>query len=207
MGCLKPIISPFITGYHILQHMFIKFIRLMLFCTFRASTIVTKAIIHIYNTISKTITSIPNAISNWFNKPRIGYTNKRPKTSYGAGKYSNNLCTSKTLLFNERNCKSGRHTWQHMFMKHKSWTKPPRTDTSYPDLKIKSRNLVLSNLHLLEDGTKYFMLSIAVQIVEIIVTTINMFYLTTSQAYVTITYQWSKGVLTGFPLTFPSIVF
>ena len=82
MGRLKPIISPFITGYHILQYMFTKLIHLMLFCTFEASTIARKAIIHILNTITKIITSTPNAISNWINKTRIWYTNKRRKTSH-----------------------------------------------------------------------------------------------------------------------------
>ena len=32
--CSKPIISPFITRYYILQHMFVKFICLMPFCIF-----------------------------------------------------------------------------------------------------------------------------------------------------------------------------
>ena len=140
-GRSKPIISPFVTGYHILQHMFNKFIHLMLFCTFWVSTIAKKAIIHIYNTISKTITATPNAISNWINKPRIRYTNKWSKTSHGARKYSNNLRASKNSGYNNCNCKSGRHAWRHTFMKHKGWTKPSLTNKSYPDLKIKSRKL------------------------------------------------------------------
>ena len=81
----------------------------MLFCTFGASTVARKAIIHIYNTISKTIASTPNAISKWINKPRIWYINKQRKTSHGAEKYSNNLCASKNSWYNKRNCKSGRH--------------------------------------------------------------------------------------------------
>ena len=141
MRRLKPIISLFITRYHILQHMFNKFIHLMLFCTFGAITIAKKAIIHIYNTIFKTITSTPNAISNWINRPRIWYTNKQHKISHGIGKYSNNLCTSKNSGYNERNYKSGRHAWGHTFMRHKSQTKPPLTNKLYPDLKIKSRKL------------------------------------------------------------------
>ena len=38
-------------------------------------------------------------------------------------------------------------------------------------------------------------------------TMINMFYPMTSPIYVTITYSRNKGVPTGFPLTFPNIVF
>ena len=122
--------------------MFNKFIYLILFCTFGAHTIVKKVIFNICNTISNTITSTPNAISNWINKQHIWYTNKRRKTSHGAGKYSNNLYASINSGYNERNCKSGRHTWRHTFMKHKHQTKPPLTNRSYSDLKIKSRKLV-----------------------------------------------------------------
>ena len=75
--------------------MFNKLIHLLLFCTFETSTIARKTIIHIYSTITKTITSTPNAISNWINKPRIWYTNKQRKTSHCAEKYSNNLCANK----------------------------------------------------------------------------------------------------------------
>ena len=124
--------------------MFNTFFLLMLFCTFWASTIAWKAIIHIYNTISKTITSTSNAISKWINKPHIWYINKQRKTSHGAGKYSNNLRASKNSWYNKRNYKSGRHAWRHTFMRHKSWTKPPLTNTSYLDLKIKSRKSGIS---------------------------------------------------------------
>ena len=107
MGRSKPIISPFVIGYSILQYMFKELIHLLLFCTFEASTIARKAIIHISNTITKTITS--TSISNWINKPRIRCTNKQRKTSHGTGKYSNNLCSNNNSLYNKRNCKSGRH--------------------------------------------------------------------------------------------------
>ena len=73
-------------------------------------------------------------------------------------------------------------------MTYKPQTKPPLTNTLYPDLKIKSRNLVFPYLHLLKDGTKCFVLSVAVRIAKIIVTMINMFYPTTSPTYLMITY-------------------
>ena len=44
--------------------MFIKFIYLMLFCAFGASTIVTKDIIHIYNTISLHLTPYSTGSTN-----------------------------------------------------------------------------------------------------------------------------------------------
>ena len=116
----------------------------MLFCTFEASTIERKAIIHIYNTLTKTMTSTPNVISNWINKPCIWYTNNQHKTSHGGGKYSNKLRTGKILWHNEPNCKSGKHGQQHTLMIHKSWTKLPPTNTSTPDLKIQSRKFGIS---------------------------------------------------------------
>ena len=88
IGYLKPIISPFITGYYLLHYMFNKLICLMLFCTFEASTITRKTIIYIYKTIFETITSSPNVISDWINKPCLYYTRKRRKTSHGSRKFS-----------------------------------------------------------------------------------------------------------------------
>ena len=60
----KPIISPFITGYHFLHYMFNKLIYLILFCILEASTITRKSIIYILKIMVKMITSTPNVISN-----------------------------------------------------------------------------------------------------------------------------------------------
>ena len=48
-----------------------------------ASVTARKAIIHIYNTITKTIASTPNTISSWINKPHIQYINKQRKLVMG----------------------------------------------------------------------------------------------------------------------------
>ena len=113
----------------------------MLFCTFEASAITSKTIVYVFETLSKVITSIPNLISNWINKPHMQYTKKQRKTSNGRGKFSQNLHASKKSCYNERNCKSGRHGCQHTFMKHKSRTKRTTTNTLNWDLKIKGRKL------------------------------------------------------------------
>ena len=57
----------------------------------------------------------------------------------GSGKFSYNL--SKKSCYNERNCKSGKHSRQHTFMKHKSRKKRATTNNSNQDLKIKGRIL------------------------------------------------------------------
>ena len=111
----------------------------MLFCTFKATTITSKTIIYVFETLSEVVSSTPIAICNWINKPHIQYTKKYCKTSNGSGKFSNNLRTSKKPSYNEQNCKSGRHSCQHTFMKHKSRTKRATTNTSSQDLKIKDR--------------------------------------------------------------------
>ena len=135
----KPIISPFITGYHSLHYMFSKLIYLMFFCTFEASTITRKTIIYKLKTMFKTNTSIPKAISNWINKLWLCYTKKRRKTSHGSGNFSKNLRASKHLWYNERNYTSGSHGHWHTFRKYKSQTRHTTMNTSNPALKIKSR--------------------------------------------------------------------
>ena len=75
-GRLKPIISPFITGYYFLHYMFNKLMYLMLFCTLEANSITRKAIIYIFKMIFETITSTPNVISNWINKQHLRYTKR-----------------------------------------------------------------------------------------------------------------------------------
>ena len=113
----------------------------MLFCTFEANAIISKTIVYVFETLSEGITSTPNAISNWINKPRMQYTNKQHKTSNDSGKFSQNLCASKKSCYNERNCKSGRHGCRHTFMKHKPQTKRTTTNNLNPYLKIKGRKL------------------------------------------------------------------
>ena len=78
-GRLKPSISPFNTRYQFLYYMFYKIIYLILFCAFEVSAITSKSIIYIFETLSKVITSTPNVISNWLNKPHMRYTKKQCK--------------------------------------------------------------------------------------------------------------------------------
>ena len=78
-GQLKPSITPFNTGYQFLHYMFYKIIYLILFCAFEVSAITSKSIIYIFETLSKVITSTPNVISNWLNKPHMRYTKKQCK--------------------------------------------------------------------------------------------------------------------------------
>ena len=177
---MKPIISPFITGYHILQYMFNKFIHLMLFCTFETSAITRKAIIHMYNTITKTIISTPNVISNWINKPRIWYTNNRRKTSHGSGKYSKIFRASKNSWYNKRNYKSGRHGRRHKFLKHKSGTKLPSTDTSCPDLKIKTKKSGVFKSLPPQRRNECFVLSVVAKLAKILMTMNDILHPTTS---------------------------
>ena len=75
-GRLKPIFSPFSTGFHFLQYMFNKLVYLILFCIFEASTITSKTIVYVFETLSETTISTPNAISNRINKPQLQYTKK-----------------------------------------------------------------------------------------------------------------------------------
>ena len=172
---MEPIISPFITGYHIFQHMFNKFIHNMLFCTFGASTITRKAIIHIYNTISKTIISTPNAIFNWINKPHIRYINKRGKTSLGLENALTIFVQAKIHGITSANVNP-----EEMLDNTLSWNINLEQNLHVlarciQIWKSKVENVVLPNLHLLEDGTKCFVLSVTVKIAKIIMTTINMF--------------------------------
>ena len=113
----------------------------MLFCTFKASATTSKTIVYVFETLSEVVISIPIAICNWFNKPRIRHTKKHRKTSNGSGKFSHNLRASKKSCYNERNCKSGRHGRRHTFMKRKSRTKRTTINNSNQDLKIKGRVL------------------------------------------------------------------
>ena len=71
----------------------------------------------------------------------------------------------------------------------------------------KVENLASPNFHLLKDIIECFVLSVVTKTAKILMTMINMFYPTTSLTYVSIAYPRSKGVPTGFPLTFPDIVF
>ena len=139
-GRLKTIIPPFITEYHFLQYMFNKFLYLILFCTLEASSITRNTIIYIHKTISKKITSTPNIISSWINKPYLHYVKKQRKTSQEySGKFSQNLHTSENLWYNESDCKSRQHGRRHTFIQHKSRKICTPTNNSKPDLKIKSR--------------------------------------------------------------------
>ena len=190
------IISSFITGYHLLQYMLNKLIYLMLFCTLEASTITRKVIIHILKTMFKTITSPPNVTFNWINKPRLR-----------SRKFSQELRTSKKLWYNERNCKSARHSCQNTFMKHKSQTRHTTMNIPNPGLNIKGKRFGLSSLHLLEDEIICFVLSCVVKIIVKITKTISMPYRTMDPVYLMITYPRNKAEMTVFLSNFPDIVF
>ena len=137
---IEPIIEH-ITGYQFIHSIFCKIVYFMLFCTFKATVITNKTIIYVFETLSKVVKSTPIAICNWINKSRIRYTKKHRKTSNNSGKFSHNLRASKKSGYNERNCKSGRHGCQHIFMKHKSQTKCVTTNNSSQALEIKGRQI------------------------------------------------------------------
>ena len=108
-GSLKSTISTPNSGYQFLHSMLYKVICYILLCTFKASVTTYKTIVYVIETLSDVVISTPIAMYNWFNKPRIRHTKKHCKTSNGSGKFSHNLCVSKTCCYNKQNCKSGRH--------------------------------------------------------------------------------------------------
>ena len=55
-------------------------------------------------------------------------------------KFSQNLCASKKLWYNERNCKLGRHSQQHTFVHRKSQNKNTSTYIPNLGLEVKGRN-------------------------------------------------------------------
>ena len=206
MGRLKLIIPPFVTEYHFFPYLFNKLLHLILFCTFEASNIAKKSIIYIHKTIYETITSTPNIISNWINKPRLHYVKKRCITNHGSGKFSQYLCASKNLWYNEHNCESGQHDRRHTFMHHKCQEKFTPTNDSNPDLKIKSRK---------KGVTKSPPLGRWDQILCAILCckkyrdrkTINIFCPIMRPIYVIITYPRSMAETTIFVSTFLDTVF
>ena len=129
------------SGYQFLHSMLCKIICFMLLCTFKAKVTTCKTIVYLIETLSEVAISTPIAMYKWFNKPWIQHTKKRHKTNNDSGKIYHNLRASKKSCYNKCNCKSGRHSRQHTFMKHKSRTKGATTHNSNQDLKIKGTKL------------------------------------------------------------------
>ena len=107
---LKSTISTPNSGYQFLYSMLCKVICFMLLCIFKAKVTTCKTILYVIETLSNAVISTPIAIYKWFNKPRIRHTKKHCKTSNGSGKFSHNLRASRKSWYNERICKSGRHS-------------------------------------------------------------------------------------------------
>ena len=81
-----------------------------------------------------------NLSPEWISKRCLQKNKNHSKISSGAGRFSQNLHTCKKTLYNERNCKSGRHSQQHTSMNRKSQHKTITTDMPYMGLKVKARN-------------------------------------------------------------------
>ena len=132
---LKSTISTPNSGWHFLHSMLYKTICFMLLCTFKAKVTTCKTIKYVFETLSKVVISTPTAIYEWFNKPWVRHTKKHRKTSNGNGNFSHNLRASKKSCYNERNCKSGRHSHPHTFINVNL------KQNSNQDLKIKGKKI------------------------------------------------------------------
>ena len=73
-------------------------------------------------------------------------TQELQKISHGAGKFSQNLLANKNLWYNERNCKSERHSQQHTFMHYKSQNRATTTNMLNLGLQVEARNKVETKL-------------------------------------------------------------
>ena len=111
-----PIIIPFDTGWSFIQHMIDKFRYLILLWTWIFSNfVITRihaSIKHVYNTAW-------NLLPERNSTPDIRRDKNCHKPSHGAGIFFANLRDSKQSWYNERNCKSGRHSRRHTFMHRK----------------------------------------------------------------------------------------
>ena len=105
----------------------------MLLCSCKVSSIARNAITSLHETLTHT----PNILSEQISKLRRSRHKKHHKTSHGDEKFFQNLRASKMQLYQERNCKSGRHSQYHTFLHNKSQNK--NTSTNIPNLGLEIR--------------------------------------------------------------------
>jgi len=92
-----------------------------------------------HTSLHETLTYALNILSKWISKLRCQRHKKQHKTSHGARKLSQSLRASKKLWYNERYCKSERHSWRHTFVHRNSQNKNTSTNPNL-ELEIKGRN-------------------------------------------------------------------
>ena len=80
-----------------------------------------------------------NLLHKWISKSRLQQHKNHSKTSHGVGKFAQNLHASKRLWYNERNCKSVRHSQRHTLMHCKSQNRTTTTNMPNLRLEIKAR--------------------------------------------------------------------
>ena len=112
-----------------------KFFYLMLICTWEVGSIPR----NIIASLDETLISAPNILPNWISKLRRQRHKNQHNTIHGGGKFSQNLCPSKNVWYNERNYKSGRHNQQHTFRHCKSQINHTSTDNPNLGLKVKEK--------------------------------------------------------------------
>ena len=135
-----PIFIPFDTGWIFIQHMIDKLTYLILLWSLVFSNIV---ITSLHSLVNYMYNIACNHLPKWNSTPHVRRDKNRHKTSHGAGKFSQKLCSSKESRYNERNCKSGRHNCRHTFIRRKPWKICQDTNTTcLPNmaLKVKTRN-------------------------------------------------------------------
>ena len=138
------IIIPFDTGWTIALHLIDKLIYLILLLSWIFQDIVLPCL---HSSVDKACKIVLPHLPDWKYTPTLRRDKNRDKASHGAGKFSKKLCNSKESCYNERNCKSGKHNRQHLFLQRKPLKIHQYANTtSLPNLKVKTRSV---------KGTKY----------------------------------------------------
>ena len=117
---MKLIIKPFDSGWYFIQHIIIKFVSFIVFCSWICGSMSRDKITSLQTSVNRICSTALNIFHELISKPCLQRHKNHSKTSNGAGKFSQNLCVSKKFQYNERNCKSGRHNWRHTSMNCKS---------------------------------------------------------------------------------------
>ena len=140
MGCLKPIIKPFDSGWNYIQHIIIKLISFIMICSCKCGNMSRNKITSFRTSINWIYSTALNLFHQRISKPHCQKQKNHSKTSSGAGRFSQNFCECKKSRINERNCKSGRHNQQYTFMNCKSQHKTTKTNMLYIGVKVQNRN-------------------------------------------------------------------
>ena len=133
-------IKPFDSGRSYILDLSLKLISLLVIWCCNCNNAVKKKVTHLGTSIAQICQSTLNVIPQWISKPWIRKPNIHRKASSGAGRFAHNLRTYKKSHYDIRNCKSGRHNWQHSFKCHRSWHKPIYTNIPYDGLTVKGRH-------------------------------------------------------------------